>query len=51
MNDGNIVDFVLYQEKTSDPAKQNIMLSEDLCIAIEILIERLRNHQPVEQAG
>jgi hypothetical protein len=51
MNNDNIIDFVLYQEKCPASAKQNPMLSEDLRVAIEILIQRLRNHEPVEQAG
>lgn len=50
MKDANIIDFVLYQEKSPDLAEQNNMPSDDLRIAIEILIQRLRNHQPMEQA-
>jgi hypothetical protein len=47
MNNGNIIDFVLYQEKSSEPTGRNNMLSEDLRVAIEILIQRLRDNNPL----
>jgi hypothetical protein len=51
MQDDNIVDFIFHQEKSSDFPLQKPLLSEDLCVAIEVLIQRLRDNNPIPQVS
>jgi hypothetical protein len=50
MKNDNIIDFLAYAEQHSLPQELNNMLSEDLGVAIDILIQRLRSRRPLEQA-
>ena len=47
MSDNNLIDFVAYQEKQSDFSNRTDIISEDLRLAIEILIQRLRDNTPL----
>ncbi|MBV8802786.1 MAG: hypothetical protein JO131_07500 [Gammaproteobacteria bacterium] len=48
MKNDNIVDFPEHQAKPNSPP-QEVIISEDLCVAIEILIQRLRDNKPITQ--
>ena len=51
MKKDNIVDFVDYQEKPDESTSHQPIISEDLCLAINILIQRLRDNKPITQLG
>lgn len=52
MNRTNIVDFLIFQEehKNRQPPKKDIT-TDELSIAIQGLIQRLRDHNPISQAS